>query len=186
MTLSRTYEIVGGNETLSELLFKEENKVDHFMEYLFGTDSDKISKFSTGTLTLNESSENYKDCDFDADTAKKLYQAICEDAADQKLQKYNLTNALKDPEETGEYSSASISMDFYHVSADWKNVYDRLDDYYTNMGESVETSRSYGGSAYVSFGKDCTNIINTLIECGVIDDVSEIHFLSSGEKTSQG
>lgn len=56
-TLSRTYEIVGGNETLSELLFKEENKVDHFMEYLFGTDSDKISKFSTGTLTLNESSE---------------------------------------------------------------------------------------------------------------------------------
>lgn len=44
------------------------------------------------------------------------------------------------------------------------------------MGESVETSRSYGGSAYVSFGKDCTNIINTLIECGVIDDVSEIHF----------
>ena len=116
---------------------------------------------------------------------KKLYQAICEDAADQKLQKYNLTNALKDPEETGEYSSASISMDFYHVSADWKNVYDRLDDYYTNMGESVETSRPYGGSAYVSFGKDCTNIINTLIECGVIDDVSEIHFLSSGEKTSQ-
>lgn len=69
-TLSRTYEIVGGNETLSELLFKEENKVDHFMEYLFGTDSDKISKFSTGTLMLNESSENYKDCDFDADTAK--------------------------------------------------------------------------------------------------------------------
>ena len=115
---------------------------------------------------------------------KKLYQAICEDAADQKLQKYNLTNALKDPEETGEYSSASLSMDFYHVSADWKNVYDRLDDYYTNMGESVETSRPYGGSAYVSFGKDCTNIINTLIECGVIDDVSEIHFLSSGEKTS--
>ena len=44
------------------------------------------------------------------------------------------------------------------------------------MGESVETSRPYGGSAYVSFGKDCTNIINTLIECGVIDDVSEIHF----------
>lgn len=71
---------------------------------------------------------------FDADTAKKLYQAICEDAADQKLQKYNLTNALKDPEETGEYSSASLSMDFYHVSADWKNVYDRLDDYYTNIG----------------------------------------------------
>ena len=69
-TLSRTYEIVGGNETLSELLFKEENKVDHFMEYLFGTDSDKISKFNTGTLTLDESSENYKDCDFDADTAK--------------------------------------------------------------------------------------------------------------------
>ena len=76
-------------------------------------------------------------------------------------------------------------MDFYHVSADWKNVYDRLDDYYTNMGESVETSKPYGGSAYVSFGKDCTNIIKTLIECGVIDDVSEIHFLSSGEKTSQ-
>lgn len=184
-TLSRTYEITEENEKLSEVLFGEENKADHFMEYLFGTDYDKISKFNTGTLTLDESSENYKDCDFDADTAKKLYQAICEDAADQKLQKYNLTNALKDPEETGEYSSASISMDFYHVSADWKNVYDRLDDYYTNMGESVETSRPYGGSAYVSFGKDCTNIINTLIECGVIDDVSEIHFLSSGEKTSQ-
>ena len=107
---------------------------------------------------------------------KNCIRRFVKDAADQKLQKYNLTNALKDPEETGEYSSASLSMDFYHVSADWKNVYDRLDDYYTNMGESVETSRPYGGSAYVSFGKDCTNIINTLIECGVIDDVSEIHF----------
>lgn len=100
-TLSRTYEITEENEKLSEVLFGEENKADHFMEYLFGTDSDKISKFNNGTLTLDESSENYKDCDFDADTAKKLYQAICEDAADQKLQKYNLTNALKDPEETG-------------------------------------------------------------------------------------
>lgn len=185
-TLSRTYEIVGGNETLSELLFKEENKVDHFMEYLFGTDSDKISKFSTGTLTLNESSENYKDCDFDADTAKKLYQAIYEDAADQKLQKYNLTNALKDPEETGEYSSASISLDYYHASADWKNVYDRIDDYYGNTGESVETPTTYGGSAYISFGKDCTHIIQTLIDCGVITDVSDIQFQRPEEKTSQG
>ena len=184
-TLSRTYEIVGGNETLSELLFKEENKVDHFMEYLFGTDSDKISKFSTGTLTLNESSENYKDCDFDADTAKKLYQAIYEDAADQKLQKYNLTNALKDPEETGEYSSASISLDYYHASADWKNVYDRIDDYYGNTGESVETPTTYGGSAYISFGKDCTHIIQTLIDCGVITDVSDIQFQRPEEKTSQ-
>ena len=69
-TLSRTYEITEENEKLSEVLFGEENKADHFMEYLFGTDYDKISKFNTGTLTLDESSENYKDCDFDADTAK--------------------------------------------------------------------------------------------------------------------
>lgn len=32
---------------------------------------------------------------------QKLYQAIYEDAADQKLQKYNLTNALKDPKKQG-------------------------------------------------------------------------------------
>ena len=70
-TLSRTYEITEENEKLSEVLFGEENKADHFMEYLFGTDYDKISKFNNGTLTLDESSENYKDCDFDADTAKK-------------------------------------------------------------------------------------------------------------------
>lgn len=69
-TLSRTYEITEENEKLSEVLFGEENKADHFMEYLFGTDYDKISKFNNGTLTLDESSENYKDCDFDADTAK--------------------------------------------------------------------------------------------------------------------
>ena len=185
-TLSRTYEIARGNETLSELLFKEENKVDHFMEYLFGTDSDKISKFSTGSLTLNESSENYKERDFDADTAKKLYQAIWEDAADQKLQKYNLTNALKDPEETEEYASAGISLDYSHASADWKNVYDRINDYYGNTGEFVETSTPYGGSAYISFGKDCTHIIQTLIDCGVITDVSDIQFQRPEEKTSQG
>ena len=185
-TLSRTYEITEENEKLSEVLFEEENKADHFMEYLFGTDFDKISKFNTGTLTLDESSENYKDCDFDADTAKKLYQAIYEDAADQKLQKYNLTNALKDPEETGEYSSAGISLDYYHASADWKNVYDRIDDYYGNTGEFVETSTTYGGSAYISFGKDCTHIIQTLIDCGVITDVSDIQFQRPEEKTSQG
>ena len=185
-TLSRTYEITEENETLSEVLFGEENKADHFMEYLFGTDFDKISKFNTGTLTLDESSENYKDCDFDADTAKKLYQAIGEDAADQKLQKYNLTNALKDSEETGEYASAGISLDYYHASADWKNVYDRIEDYYGNTGEFVETSTPYGGSAYISFGKDCTHIIQTLIDCGVINDVSDIHFQRPEEKTSQG
>ena len=114
-----------------------------------------------------------------------LYQAIYEDAADQKLQKYNLTNALKDPEETGEYSSASISLDYYHASADWKNVYDRIDDYYGNTGESVETPTTYGGSAYISFGKDCTHIIQTLIDCGVITDVSDIQFQRPEEKTSQ-
>ena len=55
-----------------------------------------------------------------------------------------------------------------------------------NMGESVETSRPYGGSAYVSFGKDCTNIINTLIECGVIDRCFGNSFFNvPEEKTSQ-
>ena len=74
---------------------------------------------------------------------------------------------LKVPEETGEYSSASISLDYYHASADWKNVYDRIDDYYGNTGESVETPTTYGGSAYISFGKDCTHTIQTRIDCGV-------------------
>lgn len=143
-----------------------------------------FSVFNIG-LNLVPTYIAYKFCDFDADTAKKLYQAIYEDAADQKLQKYNLTNALKDPEETGEYSSASISLDYYHASADWKNVYDRIDDYYGNTGESVETPTTYGGSAYISFGKDCTHIIQTLIDCGVITDVSDIQFQRPEEKTSQ-
>ena len=188
-TISRTYSIPIGyeeSEKVSKLLFEQENKPDHFMEYLFGTDFEKISKFSTGTLTLSASSERYKDRDFDSGTAKKLYQAVYEDAKDQKIQKYNLANLLKDPEETGEYSSAGISLDFYHASAGWKNVYDRIEDYYGNRGEYMETSTTYGGSAYISFGKDCTHIIQTLLDCGVIADVSEIEFQQPDVKTSQG
>ena len=63
-----------------------------------------------------------------------------------------------------------------------KNVYDRIDDYYGNTGESVETPTTYGGSAYISFGKDCTHIIQTLIDCGVITDVSDIQFQRPEEK----
>ena len=40
----------------------------------------------------------------------------------------------------------------------------------------METPTTYGGSAYISFGKDCTHIIQTLIDCGVITDVSDIQF----------
>lgn len=187
--ISRTYSIPTGvqeNDRLSELLFAEENQPEHFMEYVFGTDYDKITKFNTGTLTLNESSEHYKDRDFDAEISKKLYEAIYEDAKDQKLQKYNLVNILDGEEKMQDYASTGISLDFYHASTNWKNVYDRIEDYYGNQGESVETTATRTGSAYIDFGKDCTHIIQTLKDCGLITDLSEISFQRSSEKTSQG
>lgn len=180
--VSRSYTIpmdADGTEKIGKRLRRQEDMEDNFMEYLVGDDYKKINRFDSGILTTDPSPENYTNINFDRHTAEKLYAAVLADVREGTVQKYNLINPLvNDDAVTTKLQSASLSIDFYHTSRTWKDIYQRAEDKYSQWGEDNTENLSLSGTAYLNFGKDCTHIIQTLKECGVIHSVKEIHFMA--------
>ena len=184
--VSRSYRIpmdADGTEKIGKRLRSQEDMEKNFMEYLVGDDYEKISRFDSGILTTDTSPEKYTNVNFDRETAKKLYAAVLADVKEGTVQKYNLINPLiNDDAVTQTLLSASLSIDFYHTSKAWKDVYQSAEGPYSQWGEDNTENFALSGTMYLNFGRDCTHIIETLIDCGIIHSIEEIHFSAQIEQ----
>ncbi|MBR3810900.1 MAG: ABC transporter permease [Agathobacter sp.] len=196
--ITRRYMLPTGLETLkrvvdkiSELEADEEN----FLRYLLCDRYDEVILFESGWLEapfINGDERldadgvpniNYESKIVDVMQAKALYEAIVADAKAGTLIKYN-TNLYA-------YEEYGYDMETYFKSGeaylnikfkDPEDVEDKAE--LTNKTDSMNTGsvsyevvyEEYDGwmNANISFGPDCENIVNTLIDCRLIESVEDI------------
>lgn len=182
--VTRSYSIpqeVTESEGLSRHIRQQEESYDSFMSYLVGYDFQTISVFSGGTFETDHSDWQYRTVDLDEQTAKCLYQALQEDVKAGVVQKYNLSDSNADKDGGSSLEMAGFSIDFMHQSADWQDVYQRMNGEHNRLDGDVDANMYKSGSLYVSFGPDCEHIIETLVDCGVVKSPSDIHYSVMGE-----
>lgn len=192
--ISRNYRIPSGADVSNRILnqiYEWECEGGHFLRQYVEYDYANLKRITEAQVEWYDS-----DTDFyttrvaEGPDAEKVYEALLLDAAEGNIQKYNLTDYRLTWEERTAEPSAFLYVFFNHENENWQSMYDRVngvtekqnaymtDDKYSVYVDSANSNLS--GSIYVSFGEECRHIINTLLECGLIDSEDEIEFMAGG------
>ena len=136
---------------------------------------------------------NYESKKLTAEQAKELYHAIIADTKAGTLMKYNVSknyiyymeesqNGIGYAEDYFKTSDANISIEYLLPTDETTDEINMNDGYYSSgpikeEGYPVDDNYAYynmNRTAYLSFGPDCENIINKLIEFGIIKSAEHI------------
>lgn len=176
---------------------KKELEKDPFMKQLVCYDYEDI-QIKGGTMERYDQDMNYQgDREISQKQAQSIYDALCKDAEEGSLQKYNMPYCEEDGEDDETPYSYQLYLEYQlPEGATYENIYERCQGnsgYSTSVMETVregiyssrtvydgdEDSGGYGPVPYsykrdgtwtipVSIGKECTNTMRALIENGVI------------------
>jgi L-rhamnose mutarotase len=172
-SLERLYQLPSGDdfcENLAETIYGYETGADSFMKYLVGMDYESVTEFGNAQLEVDSEEDEYDDYEghiLTPEISKKVYKALCEDAEDGTIQKYNLSIFGEQ-----EDSDMFLYLEFYHSSDDWEDVFDAANTSVNSeeLGSSGASGDEESAIGYlnVSFGEDCENIIDVLNSCGIL------------------
>lgn len=182
---SRGYSLPSGAKVSDDLIGRilewelgEESFLRQYIEY----DYKKISRVTDAQLEWFDSvTANYMFRNVEGEGAGKLFDAILADARDGVLQKYNLIDYREPAIERSSEPNAQLYVYYYHGQDGWQSMYDRL----YGRGGTAAGAEPYSGEAgagerggiYVTFGEDCRNIVQALLDCGIIESEDEIEYM---------
>lgn len=191
--IHRAYPVAIGyeeTEAILDRIAEMEQDIEHYLAYLFVKDYEEIALFNGGWFEAQFYHEVYADregfgdyiynsIDFTSEQAKELYEAVIADAHAGTLMKYNVqTQWVREGEEytNWKYSEASLLIEFQNPKEnhDIQLTIEQNSFTYPESAEYQFVDVTNWYSAYISFGPDCENIVNKLIEFGFIESVDDV------------
>lgn len=172
----RTYQMpveLAQSQELVETISGFESEWDSFLIHKFGYDYQEITQWNASQFEYYDGFDNYMSKTVTAEDAKLLYQAIEQDAKEGTLQKYNTNDYAMD--DSGGYEGACLYMNYSHDSNEWQDIYQRMSGDKRQDNYALVDSQKEG-YAQISFGSDCTNIMNMLKQVGLLDPDEEMFF----------
>jgi hypothetical protein len=166
---------------------------DKYLSYLFCEDYEEIQEFNEGWIETNfvddtagnEDGYIWDMVDFTPEQCKEIYHAIVADVKAGTVIKYNVQSRWLEEQKKSEewkYSwEAYIRIQFKKPNEENKTEISLNENSYMYEGayvdEVTETETWY--AAHVTIGPDCENIINKLVEIGVIESAEDIKWGSN-------
>lgn len=164
-------------ETISEL----EQDPENYLKYLFCENYEDITLFNGGWFEAQFKSEGeysdyrYETINFTSEQAKEMYEAVLADIQNGTLMKYNIYSGWASEDADISYKYSEVYMYLEYKNPDEKSDGSLMfseDSWNSSTQEVVEYESWY--SAYLNIGPDCENIVNKLIEFGMIESVDDI------------
>ena len=186
----RYYPLSKDDESLKEIFGKItviEADEENYLVNTFGRDYANVTTFYSGNLNgffidpADREKENfypesnYDDLNLDDAQTKEIYYALIADVKAGTLMKYNVND--------GKYVYGSYAEDteFYGATEMSISLEYQLPEEKTAMNEFTETGFVVEDSTYkdvkylhLSIGPDCENVVNKLIELGIIESVEHV------------
>lgn len=185
----RSYEIpyeYEATKAILEQIDALEQDPENFCHHIFGKNYDKITEFGGGwiefqaTDKMEQGMDYYENKSITQEQAAKLYQAILADVETGTLLPYNLyrNDYWIDGESASKYKHTEA-----YLMIEYKQPYVESETTYINMSENsigyaqmvpAETTSDNWYNCHINFGPNCENVINTLIEFGIIESADNI------------
>ena len=187
----RRYPLLQEDDNLKEIEEKIaalERDEENYLVTTFGKDYANITTFYGGRVEgffinpLDREEENfypqtnYTSVDFTEKQAKEIYYAIIADIKAGTLMKYNVYDAKY------LYDKAA-DMDYYRASEASITIEYQIPEAVAASENELATAGAYPvddeyyqkyNTVYLTFGPDCENIVNKLIEFGIIESVEHL------------
>ncbi len=176
--------IEGEGKEIIDKIYSYEQKPENFLKNEFCNDYEAVTSFSAGYVDfqyyVEGGSVEYYTQGLAKTYIKTIYDAIIADTMAGNLMKYN-TYYMSSDYESDKYNSTTyyIQFDFEIPNAeDEKSFWDYYNEQYNQFVSShaFEVDMIVGNQAGIAFGKDCTNIINALYECGIINEAWKLYW----------
>lgn len=150
-----------------------EKQPDLFLKNEICERYDEVTEFGTGWLQAMFADSIYDSKSLTQEQVEKLYAAILADAQNGTLIKYNVYSnwAYEETLKLGVSITATLELEYRDPDMEYgssMNAYGEYVDY-------VEDYASWD-TLYIEFGQDCQNIINTLIDCGIIESADDLYW----------
>ena len=189
-TIRRSYEIPYEYEdtvAVLKLVDALEQDPENFYRYMFGKYHDQITEFGGGWVEFQYADKvaqgldyGYEDISVTQEQAAKLYQAILADVEAGTLMKYSIyrSSFWEDNIYDQKYNGATSA----YLMLEYKQPYVETENILINMSENsigyaqvvpAETTIDWR-NCHINFGPDCENMINALIEFGIIESADDI------------
>ena len=189
----RYYPLSKDDESLKEIFGKItviEADEENYLVNTFGRGYTNVTTFYSGNLNgffidpADREKENfypesnYDDLNLDDDQTKEIYYALIADVKAGTLMKYNVNDGKyvygSYAEDTEFYGSTEVSISLEYQLPKEETVMNENDSF-TEKGVVVEDSY-YKDVKYLhlSIGPDCENVVNKLIELGIIESVEHV------------
>ena len=200
--ITRRYRIALGGigSEIRRDIYEMEMDADNFLRYRICKHYHEVNEFIAGELNYSiseeyadrdESQEEYYDGRYSyekltPEQCEILYKAVIADANAGKLQLYNgvyyydyIDSDAKDVVDKVSYY-ADLRFTYVLPKSERKTTEDKPvvygDSFVKGETNYIGSNTSKHDECYFSFGPDCTNIINALIECGVIESEEQIRW----------
>ncbi len=162
-------------------IIAKEQEADNLKKYLFGKYYEE-NEYYSGSIELFNSKGEYDSYRFTGEELDAIVDAAMQDIEDgnyAKYQIYSMRIGDTDVNTDDEYYNC-ISLSYYNE----KGVVNESDNFYYSYYEEEyyydgimvdeiyydESVESESGYAYLSFGKDCTNLVRTIENMGILND----------------
>ena len=200
--ITRRYRIAldGIGSEIRRNVYEMEMDADNFLRYRISKYYKEVEEFIAGGLSFSVS-ETYANSSglegeyyagkytyetLTPEQCKKLYEAVILDAKAGKLQLYNGVyyydyvgdNVEQEVDKVSYY--ADVHFTYVVPKAELENIQETVMP--DKGGYTIEESNYTGATTnrhrecYFSFGPGCTNILNALVECGIIESIDQIRW----------
>lgn len=188
--IRRSYEIPYEYEAtmaVLKLVDELEQNPENFYRHMFGNKYDQITEFGGGWVEFQYADKveqgldyGYENTSVTQEQAAKLYQAVLADTEAGTLMKYSIyrNSFWEDYIYDQKYNGASSA----NLMIEYKQPYVETENTLINMSENsigyaqvvqAETTSDWR-NCHINFGPDCENVINALIEFGIIESADDI------------
>lgn len=196
-TIKRTYTIpldVYDGDML-ERLMELEMDADNFLRNKLNMNYEDVTESVNGSLNYEEYKNdeyNYVNRELTAEQCKKVFEAIIADTKAGAIQKYNSDYmSYYEKEYDGEVYSkqtAELLLTYYASEEVTERILNQIleeNGEYRNWYYDQMTDTSYYVNTSVNrlqretvmyFGEDCTNVLNALVECGILTSADDIRW----------
>ena len=194
-TISRNYSLPSEHVKIEDIcknIIEEEKEPENLLKYIFSFNPDEGKVLSGTAEEYDEDYDPTYDIQFGPKAAQAIYEALKKDAQEGNVQKYIISYLYGDPAK--QRYNYTISLDllvpagtemndgyaFYEDRFPWpvNKIISGMSGGYMLMDDSYSYS-SYQTSVGFSFGPECTNIVQALIDNKIIDSEDELKIMEN-------
>lgn len=159
---------IADTDSLVSQILKIESEPEHMIANIFG-ENYKTNEYYAGNIQFVDETGKEDEYRFSGEEIDRIVDAVFKDVEEGNMNEYQLYSMSANDDESylDDYYNSLVVSFFNPNGIKWN--YDYMDEY-TDVATSYYPRWGNNSEAYIGFGPNCTHLVETLEELGIVND----------------